>query len=337
MTPKERLHRRIKGEKVDKIPNLNITMLFAAAYAGIPYGKFCSDYRYLVEAQIKTAEDFGIDILSTMSDPFRETSDYGAFVEFAEDDLPICREILLRTPEDLDKIKSWNPEESVRMLDRIRAVEYYRINMGEQYPVLGWVEGALAEFADLAHLQEMMIYLVEEPEFAHEVLERLTEQQIACAKAQIRAGADVIGIGDACASLINSAMYREFALPYERRMVEAIQGEGALVKLHICGNISHLLGDVRQTGADIIDIDSLVNLETAADVLGDCCSVCGNSDPTIILLQGSTEKVEADVTRCIHTLNDRGIISAGCEVPRATPVENLRTVDRVLRERSVKQ
>ena len=93
MTPKERLLARIAGQPVDRIPNLNIVMLFAAQHTGYRYGDFCRNYQVLVDAQLKTAEDFGIDILSTMSDPYRESWDYGACVSFQPDDLPKMNEI----------------------------------------------------------------------------------------------------------------------------------------------------------------------------------------------------------------------------------------------------
>ena len=326
MTPKERFYRRLKGEAVDKIPNLNIVMLFAARNCNIPYGKFCQDYRYLVEAQTKTAVDFGLDILSTMSDPFRELYDFGVPLSFPEDNLPICKDKLLELPEDIRKLKRWEPKTSVRMLDRIRAVELFHDNLGKEYPVLGWVEGALAEFGDLAHVQDMLILLCTEPEFSKEALEIILEQQIACAKAQIRAGADVIGVGDACASLISREMYREFALPGEQKLINAIHEEGAVVKLHICGNITHLLQDIPETGADIVDIDSMVDLKTAVSVLGSKQAVSGNMNPTVDIMQGSVERVRDSVKGCMNKIGDNGFISAGCEIPKMTPYENLKTI-----------
>lgn len=331
MTPKERFYRRLQGEKVDKIPNLNIVMLFAAKYCGIPYGKFCKDYRYLVEAQTKTAIDFGIDILSTMSDPFRELYDFGVPLIFPEDELPVCRVKFLEKPEDLEKLKRWEPEESTRIYDRICAIELLHRDLGESYPVLGWVEGALAEFGDLASAEDMLVHLCIEPEFAKEALEIITEQQIACAKVQIKAGADVIGIGDACASLISQEMYREFALPYEQRIIQAIHDQGAVAKLHICGNITHLLDAIAETGADIVDIDSMVDLEKSVAVLGTDFSVNGNMDPTVDFLQGNVETVSRSVKECAQIINSKGFISAGCEIPKMTPYENLKTMDQVLK------
>lgn len=332
MTPKERFYKRLQGKEVDKVPNLNIVMTFAAKYAGIPYGKFCQDYRYMVEAQTKTAEDFGIDILSTMSDAFREVYDYGVPVFFPEDDLPVCKEKFLEGPEDLEKLKRWDPKNSARIEDRLRAVELFRKNLGSEYPILGWAEGALAEFGDLAHLEDMLMYLCTEPEFAQEALEIITEHQILRAKAHIQAGADVIGVGDAAASLISREMYREFALPYEKKLIRAIHDEGAVVKLHICGNITHLLADLSETGADIIDIDSMVDLKKAAEILGDNQAINGNMSPTEEIMSGTTKSVRECVKDCLKIIGPRGFISAGCEIPKMTPTENLQAVDQVLRE-----
>lgn len=37
MPHKDRLFARLEGKPVDRVPNLNIVMLFAAKYAGVPY------------------------------------------------------------------------------------------------------------------------------------------------------------------------------------------------------------------------------------------------------------------------------------------------------------
>ena len=179
------------------------------------------------------------------------------------------------------------------------------------------------------------MYLCIEPEFAKEALEMIVEQQILCAKAQIRAGADVIGVGDACASLISREMYRTFALPYEQRLIQAIHEEGAVAKLHICGNITHLLADIPETGADIVDIDSVVDLGKAAAILGQHQAINGNMNPADDILQGTTERVRESVGNCLQKIGSKGFISAGCEIPKMTPYENLLMIDQMLREKSI--
>jgi len=228
-------------------------------------------------------------------------------------------------------IKIWDPLESTRMLDRIRAVEMFKRDLGDQYPVLGWVEGALAEFMDLTTVSDGMMMIMDEPEAVSELMERITEQAILCAKAQIAAGADVIGIGDAVASLVGAGLYREQVLPLETKLINAIHSLGAKTKLHICGNINHLLPDMMETGSDIIDIDYMVDFEKAIDLSEGKCSISGHVNPVQVLLQGTPEEVKRWTKYCVEKGNNTNFISGGCEVPKMTPDENLKAVDEQLR------
>jgi uroporphyrinogen-III decarboxylase len=120
-------------------------------------------------------------------------------------------------------------------------------------------------------------------------------------------------------------MYREFALPYERRIFSAIRGAGALCRLHICGDTRRLLPVMADSGADIIDVDWMVDLEKAArEFEPRGVAVCGNFDPVRILLRGSPDDVEAAVARTLWDGGPRLISAAGCEVPDGTPQANLR-------------
>lgn len=137
MTPKERLLNRLDCKEVDRIPNLSIVKLFAAKYCGYKYGDFCSDYRVLVDAMTRTAKDFHLDVLSTMSDPFRETYDFGAQITIPEDNLPVLHEKFLKSVEEYEKkIKLFDPYHSTRMLDRMKAIELFKKRMVQNFRFL---------------------------------------------------------------------------------------------------------------------------------------------------------------------------------------------------------
>ena len=78
----ERVWRRLRGEPVDRPPNFDIFMAVAARYLGQPIRDFYLDYRVLCEANLALHRDFSVDVLSTMSDPYHETADWGAEIEF---------------------------------------------------------------------------------------------------------------------------------------------------------------------------------------------------------------------------------------------------------------
>ncbi len=60
---------------------------------------------------------------------------------------------------------------------------------------MGWVEGAFAEACDLDSVSNIMISVVDDPEFTAELLEFCTQQAILFAEAQVDAGADFIESG----------------------------------------------------------------------------------------------------------------------------------------------
>ena len=78
MTGRERILNHLAGQPVDRLPAMPITMMFACERIGARYRDYCTDYRVLVEGQIRTATEFGFDYVNTMSDPAREAADCGA-------------------------------------------------------------------------------------------------------------------------------------------------------------------------------------------------------------------------------------------------------------------
>ena len=329
----ERVERRLGRKAVDRVPNLNIIMQFAARYINIPYGKYCTDYRYLVEGNIKCCRDFGIDMVSVISDPFRETSGMGGNVAILEDDTPRCTDQLIKEYQDLQKLKPVDPSESERMSDRLKAVSLYQDVCRNEFPILGWVEGAFAEANDLRGMYQIMVDLKKNPQFVEELIEICLEQSILFARQQMRESAQFIGIGDAAASLVSPKIYQEMILPAEKALIDEIHRNGAKAKLHICGNTTALLDLMGESGADIIDIDHLVDLKTANDKLGGKAIICGNFDPVSVLLEGDPALVKEHVRNCLEVGGDNIIISAGCEVPKFTPPENLKAVAEALHEK----
>lgn len=332
MNSLERLKHRLRGEAVDRPPNLDIAMAFAAHHVGKPLSQFYLDHNVLVDANLSVAEDFNLDIVQAISDPFREAADFGLEVEFPTDNLPINRKPLLVAPEDIKKLVAPNPATSPRMNDRVEAIRLFHEKVGGELPIMGWVEGALAEAADLRSVYETMKDLILRPLWLEELLEICVQVEIAFARIQVEAGADIIGLGDAVASQISPIMYRRFALPYEQRIFQAVHAMGALARLHICGNTNRIIADMVASGADIIDLDWMVDMKSAAEQYGDKVSFLGNVDPVAVMLQGTPEKVYEATRYCMRLGGPRAISGAGCEVPDGTPHENMYAQSRALCE-----
>ncbi len=333
MNSAERVRRRLTGEAVDRPPHFTILMQRAAHHAGLPLSRYYLDYRALVDANLAVLDTFHLDLVQTISDPFREAVDLGLDVEFPEDGLPIRRRPLLEETGNLARLHPIDPALGRRMTDRLDAIRILRERVGGTVPIMGWVEGALAEAADLRGESVLMLDLLDRPEWVTEVLEVLVEQAISFARAQVAAGADIIGLGDAIASLVSPQMYRSFALPYEQRIFEAVREAGAIPRLHICGNTSRIVADMAKSGASIIDLDWMVDLRAASAACAQPGgpALCGNFDPVGILLNGTPEIVRDSVLACAEHGGERWFCAAGCEVPDATPDANILAISQTLR------
>ncbi len=151
------------------------------------------------------------------------------------------------------------------------------------------------------------------------------------AKAQIHAGADIIGIGDAAASLISPSMYKEFVFKYEKDLIDFIHENGAKARLHICGNTFKIADNLKLTGADIIDVDWMVPFGKACEIYKGYASACGNFDPTAVVYLGNPDTVRKAVKQCLLEGDNTTCIMAGCEIPQDTPHENLMAIYEALK------
>ena len=84
----ERTVAMLERRLTDCLPLMPITMMFATDVIGVPYGRYATDYRLLVEGQLAVAEKFDVDQVSAISDPAREATDLGAEVHFYDDQPP---------------------------------------------------------------------------------------------------------------------------------------------------------------------------------------------------------------------------------------------------------
>ena len=272
-------------------------------------------------------------MVCAISDSVREAEGFGTEVIFPAEGVPYAAQMRLQQLSDIDTLRVIDPSMGLRMTDTVEAVRLMRQRAGNDVPVVGWVEGAMAEACDLMDMQHVFMNLLDEPEAMHQLLDICTEQGILFAKAQIEAGAHIMGIGDSAASLIGPRLYEEFVLPYQQRIIREIHALGIPVKLHICGNIGPVMQLVAQTGADMVDCDFMVDMDRAADTLPQGTCICGNFNPVEVMLQGTPETVKAEVRRC-KALGKRNnnFIAPGCEVPKDTPPENMLALLAALKE-----
>ena len=247
---------------------------------------------------------------------------------YPKDDIPHRTNCLISefgNRSELDKLVIKNPSDVHVMKTVVDAVALVHQEIGDQTCIMAWVDGPLNISSQLCPLDELLVSLIEEPDFCHALFSKCVEQSKRYAKSLIEAGADLIAFGHATAScsVISKQAYKEFALPYEKDLVSYIHSLGARVVTHICGNIHPIADLIATNGSDIMDFDSVNNISELIQVAPHMVFRV-NISPSL-LATGTPEQIEMEAKKILDATADFPgfILGSGCEVNRNVPAENL--------------
>jgi uroporphyrinogen decarboxylase len=136
-------------------------------------------------------------------------------------------------------------------------------------------------------------------------------------------GVDAIKISSpfAGSGFISPNDYKEFVVPYERKIAEAIRAKGVHAYLHTCGQIDDRLETMFETGIsgiECLDPPPLgnVELESAKQRIGNKGFIKGNIDSVNLLLFGSDEEILKDAEWRLKVGKQDGgfILSTACSI-----------------------
>jgi len=219
------------------------------------------------------------------------------------------------------------PDHVFGLLDRVIA------RAGREHSVHGEVRSPFDHFLNITGMEEGLVAILDNPEKALAVLERVTGWSVALAVAQVRRGADAIKISSPFAGggFLSPDMYEQFILPFESRIASAVRAAGAPVYTHTCGAIGdrlELLCRAGVSGIECLDPPPLgnVDIDEAVQLLKGKIFIKGNIDPVNTLLRGDAEAIRRDVTRVLEATRelDGFILSSACSVAPPTPPDNLK-------------
>jgi len=245
---------------------------------------------------------------------YRLTIDDCLDVEFAENDVAAIKRTGIAALDDprIDRAELFHPG----MLETFQAMPDEA--SGGAAVCVG-LTGTFSQLGFLYGLERLLVAMVDEPEQVQRALERRHAVALRQAEEICRAGARFVWVGEGMASgsLIGPAMYGRFVLPYQQDLFAAIRRQRALSLLHVCGNITPLLPEIAQSGADGCDVDWPTDWPAAVRILGPKMGLKGNLDPLLFLPENQSRLVPAcRQTRRIAASAEGFILSTGCLVPR---------------------
>ncbi len=345
LNSRQRVSRTIRREPTDCVAVAPYMYDVSVVAADVSLLDYYTDADVMARAQLRLHELVQQDVISVGADNFYIAEGFGCQTTREENELPALLKPAVETLAEVFDIQPLDPHCDGRMPLMLDAIAKVRAAVGDQVAVRSPGTGPFALASYLIGTQQWLLEvgmieagMAEANEQAvQHALDVATESLIRFGKACWDAGADIIHCGDSLAScdMISPRTYQRFALPCQQRVFRAWREYGITGSiLHICGDSTKVLDLYAETGADLIEIDNMVDLAVARKKIGDRVTLVGNVHTVNDLLNGNPESVRAASQRCIHQAGGgRGfMLGSGCIVPRYTPIENLQEMVRVARK-----
>jgi [methyl-Co(III) methanol-specific corrinoid protein]:coenzyme M methyltransferase len=200
---------------------------------------------------------------------------------------------------------------------------------GTDLPVIVSITGPLSTSAAVVEPRSFFKELRKNKAEAHRVQRQVTEFLARYARLAVRAGADVVAVGDPSASgeILGPALFEEFAVPYLRDIVRAAHEEGAPTIVHICGDTERCRGLWPLIESDAVSVDAMINLARLKHSFPQI-AVMGNVS-TFLLEFGPPEKVIKRTRRLVGDGVD--IIAPACGLSTSTRLEVIRAMTDTVR------
>ena len=289
----------------------------------VPFLTLCKTPELAVEVSLQPYRILGVDAVIFFSDILIPVEAMGIHVELTDKGPDIGNPV--RSQKDIDRLSVPDPSSEVPFVATI--LETLRKELENEVPVIGfsgapWTLAAyMVEGGGSKNYMEIKGMAFREPRLFHQLMEKLTDTIIAYLRFQIEAGAQVVQLFDSWAGELSRPDYEELALPYTRRIFEAI-GDSVPRILFLNGT-SSLAEAMATSGADVLSVDWRTPIGEIRRRVGGDVALQGNLDPCLLL--GDTERMLARTREILEQAGPRGhILNLGHGILPPTPVENAR-------------
>lgn len=234
----------------------------------------------------------------------------------------------IRSMADVDALVQPPMEEALSFT--MEAIKLVRAELdGRGIPLIGFAGApfTLASYAieggaskNRVKLKGMMY---SDPQAWDKLMTKLAEVTGDYLLAQARAGAQALQLFDSWVGELNPQDYRRYVMPYSKKVLDIAKGAGVPL-IHFGTNTNGMLTDIRDAGGDVIGVDWRIDIDKAAEILGDGVGIQGNLDP--VALHAPWPELEKRAKDVLDRVDGRKghIFNLGHGILVGTPVDNVK-------------
>lgn len=323
----------MRREKVDRIPWVPFVGAHAGALLGLDATTYFKSEQHIIDGAQLAIEKYNPDGIPVTFDLQIEAEVLGCEIKWSDDNPPA----VVSHPLADGSLKLEDMKVPCRCKGRIATVMNATTKIKEANPDIALYGLITGPFTLALHLlgTDIFMKLFEDPDYVGEVMEYCTKVGKAMSDYYIEAGCDVVAVVDPMVSQIDPMSFEMFVGPYCKDLFTHIRDCGALSSFFVCGNATQNIEEMCKCGPDNISIDENIPLEYVKEYAEKYnLSFGGNMKLTSVLLMGTPEDAKFEAISCMDIGGDTGFILApGCDLPMATPVENLEAITEIVHDK----
>jgi len=322
---KELVFKALKHEKTDAMPWVPFAGVHAGLLKGYTAEEMLQDADKIVESLKEVKKLYMPDGLPVLFDLQIEAEILGCELMWAKENPPSVRSHPLAGAEPTIPCNCLMPTaESGRVPVAMDATRKIKAAIGDEVAIYGLICGP---FTLASHLRGTDIFMdmMKNPEYIRQLMSYCGQVAVKMAELYIDAGADVIAVVDPLMSQVSPKMIDKLLAETFTGIFDYIRSRDTLSCFFVCGNASKQVESLCKTNPDGISVDENVNLPEAKKITDPYnITIGGNIPLTTTMLHGTQQDNIKSVIDLLDSIEDKTnlIVSPGCDMPYATPVEN---------------
>lgn len=309
---------------------------YRAVKEKVDFLTLCKTPELAAEVTIQPVDILDVDAAIIFSDILVIPEAMGMKLRIIENKGPVF-ENPVRSLNDFNKLKNIYPEKDLKFV--LDAVSLTKKELDGRVPLIGFsgspwtllcymVEGKGSK--DFSNVKKI---IYNNPHFAHQILNKLSDIIADYLSAKIEAGANAVQIFDTWGGILSPLHFEEFSLQYISKIISRIKRKDEPIIVFAKG-VHQNLNKLASCGADVISLDWTFNIGEVKKLIGNNIALQGNLDPTA--LYTDKKMIREEVKKILRSYGEGSghIFNLGHGILPDTDPENAKALVNYVKEES---
>ncbi len=230
--------------------------------------------------------------------------------------------------KELDSLRKTEFASDSRLLGYVKTIELMKRRFPASVKVGAYVTGPYTLAGLIIGAEEAGLMAARHPEKLDDICVFTNECIMQYTELMLSAGADAVCVLEPSGVMLGPSHFEKFSIVNVRNIVKLCHKADSDCIYHVCGNSTHLIEKMVESGVDGLSLDSKdvgVDLSEIAKSIPKNIVLIGNMNPTRTIVYGSPKEVMEEVKALLESMDSfpNYVLSTGCDLPLETPLDNI--------------